>query len=85
MYDFERKYLKMFSKIIIISSGSNVKQHQHDCGYHSVSSDIRRYHHPSEKGEKEREKRQIGWKNIPVLVYHENELVQERFSFSLWS
>lgn len=47
----------MFSKIIIISSGSNVKQHQHDCGYHSVSSDIRRYHHPSEKGEKEREKK----------------------------
>lgn len=56
MYDFERKYLKMFSKIIIISSGSNVKQQQHDCGYHSVSSDIRRYHHPSERGEKEKEK-----------------------------
>lgn len=41
---------------MIISSGSNVKQQQHDCGYHSVSSDIRRYHHPSERGEKEKEK-----------------------------
>lgn len=56
MYDLKENLKKIFSKIIIISSGSNVKQHQHDCGYHSVSSDIRRYHNSSEKGEKEREK-----------------------------
>lgn len=59
-----------------------MKQHQHDCGYHIVSSNIRRYHHPSEKGEKEREKDRWNEK-IPVLVYQENKLVHERFSFSL--
>lgn len=73
----------MFSKIIIISSGSNVKQHQHDCGYHSVSSDIRRYHHPSEKGEKERKKTDWMKKYSSTSIPFENELVQERFSFSL--
>lgn len=82
MYDLKENFKKFCSKIIIISSGSNVKQHQHDCGYHSVSSDIRRYHHLSEKGEKEIEKDRWAEK-IPVLVYQENKLVQERFSFSL--
>lgn len=41
-----------------------MKQQQHDCGYHSVSSDIRRYHHPSERGEKEKEKDRLDEKIV---------------------
>lgn len=51
-------------------SESNLKQRQNDSGYHSVSSDLRTYH-PSEKGEKEREKDRLDEK---ILVYQENEL-----------
>lgn len=42
-------------------SGSNVKQHQHDSGFHSVNSEIRRYHYIWEERERE-EKDRLNWK-----------------------
>lgn len=65
------------AQILNFLSGSKMKQSQHDSGYHSVNSEIRRYLKFLRQKDRQTDKRGGGdfTSIIDILVYQLNEVV----------
>lgn len=65
------------AQILNFLSGSKMKQSQHDSGYHSVNSEIRRYLKFLRQKDRQTDKRggEVFTNIIEILVYQLNEVV----------